>query len=562
MGPVRRRVAPLPAPIRAVAAALLAPVPAVALLLVGFASSVTLAAEAPAPTAHNSSTADGTPGLQLVRAAERDDLKAAISLLHSGADARTRDVDGTTALHWAAHVGDAQLARALLQAGADPRVRNDYGATPMSAAAEVGATAVLKELLDAHADVESPNTEGQTALMVVARTGRVDAAELLLKHGAKVDAREQWGGQTALMWAAAQSQPQMIRLLLAHGADVNARATARDWQRRVTAEGRPKDMTHGGLTPLLYAAREGCLACVQELVRHKADLNRWDPDGITPLVMALLNIHWDVARYLIEAGADVNLWDIYGRAPLWCAVDMNTLPHGRRIDLPALDDTTGLQIVQMLLDRGANPNAQLKLRAPHRQVAFDRYTEPMLNVGATPLLRAAKAGDIPVVKLLLQHGALPNLPNFNGDTPLMDAVGKDWINAPTRGAFYTEDEAVQVYALLRAAGADVKARTHFNQTALHSAALRGWNELVKRLVADGADVDAQDDNSLTPLDFAMGRIPKEFNAVVAVPRPDTVALLKSLGAKLEHPNLPPWPAASTPKITAWIPDDKALIPPQ
>src|SRR6185437_9571793 len=484
MGPVRRRVAPLPAPIRTVAAALLAPVPAVALLLVGFASSVTLAAEAPAPTAHNSSTADGTPGLQLVRAAERDDLKAAISLLHSGADARTRDVDGTTALHWAAHVGDAQLARALLQAGADPRVRNDYGATPMSAAAEVGATAVLKELLDAHADVESPNTEGQTALMVVARTGRVDAAELLLKHGAKVDAREQWGGQTALMWAAAQSQPQMIRLLLAHGADVNARATARDWQRRVTAEGRPKDMTHGGLTPLLYAAREGCLACVQELVRHKADLNRWDPDGITPL---------------------------------WCAVDMNTLPHGRRIDLPALDDTTGLQIVQMLLDKGANPNAQLKLRAPHRQVAFDRYTEPMLNVGATPLLRAAKAGDIPVVKLLLQHGALPNLPNFNGDTPLMAAVGKDWINAPTRGAFYTEDEAVQVYALLRAAGADVKARTHFNQTALHSAALRGWNELVKRLVADGADVDAQDDNSLTPLDFAMGRILKEFNAVVALP---------------------------------------------
>ena len=90
----------------------------------------------------------------------------------------------------------------------------------------------------------------------------------------------------------------------------------RDWQRRVTAEGRPKDMKHGGLTPLLYAAREGCLACVQELVRHKADLNRWDPDGITPLVMALLNIHWDVARYLIEAGADVNLWDFYGRTPL------------------------------------------------------------------------------------------------------------------------------------------------------------------------------------------------------------------------------------------------------
>jgi hypothetical protein len=278
--------------------------------------------------------------------------------------------------------------------------------------------------------------------------------------------------------------------------------------------------------------------------------------------MALLNIHWDVARFLIEAGADVNLWDFYGRTPLWCAVDMNTLPHGRRVDLPALDETTGLRIVQMLLDRGANPNAQLKLRAPHRQVGFDRYTEPMLNVGATPLLRAAKAGDIAVVKLLLEHGALPNLPNFNGDTPLMAASGKGWINAPTRGAFYTEDQAIQVYALLRAAGADVRARTHFNETALHSAALHGWNEIVKRLVADGADVDAADNNSLTPLDFAMARVPKEFNAVLPAPHADTVALLKSLGAKVEHPELPPWPAASTPSITAWIPSDTALIPPQ
>ncbi len=521
-----------------------------------------LLAPAPASAADPPGTDSGSAGLQLLRAAERDDRAAALGLLRSGADPRTRDADGTTPLHWAAHLADAQLAHALLKAGADPAAQNDYGATPMSAAAEVGATAVLEELLDAHTDVESPNQEGQTALMLVARTGRVDAAELLLKHGARVDTREMWGGQTALMWAAAQSQPQMIRLLLAHGADVNARATARDWQRRVTAEGRPKDMTHGGLTPLLYAAREGCLPCARELVRHKADLNRADPDGVTPLVMALLNIHWDLARYLIESGADVNLWDFYGRTPLWCAVDMNTLPKGRRVDLPALDDTTGLQIVQMLLDRGANPNAQLKLRAPHRQVGYDRYTEPMLNVGATPLLRAAKAGDVPVVKLLLEHGALPNLPNFNGDTPLMAAVGKGWINAPTRGAFYTEDQALQVYTLLRAAGADVRARTHFNETALHSAALRGWNEVVKRLVADGAEVDAADRNSLTPLDFAMGRIPKEFNAVVAVPRPDTVALLRSLGAKVEHPDLPPWPAASTPSITSWIPSDTALIPPQ
>ena len=122
-------------------------------------------------------------------------------------------------------------------------------------------------LLKAGADVESPNSEGQTALMVVARTGKVEAAKVLLKHGANVNASEQWGGQTALMWAAAQSQPEMVKLLVEHGADVNARSLVRDWQRRVTAEGRPKNMNHGGFTPLLYAAREGCIECVKKLLK-------------------------------------------------------------------------------------------------------------------------------------------------------------------------------------------------------------------------------------------------------------------------------------------------------
>jgi len=243
-------------------------------------------------------------------------------------------------------------------------------------------------------------------------------------------------------------------------------------------------------------------------------------------------------------------------------VDMNTLPKGRRVELPALDTTTGLRVIEMLLDRGANPNAQLKLRIPHRQVPYDRYTEPMLNIGATPLLRAAKAGDIPVVKLLLAHGALANLPNLNGDTPLMAAVGKGWINSPTRGAFYTEEQALEVYSMLRAAGADVNARTHFNESALHSAALRGWNEIVKRLVADGAELDVEEGHGLTPIDFAMGRIPKDFNARNAEVRVQTAALLKNLGAHVERPDIPKWPAAPTPRMGAWIPSETALLPPQ
>ncbi len=172
--------------------------------------------------------------------------------------------------------------------------------------------------------------------MAVARTGNVEAAELLLKHGAKVQDREQWGGQTALMWAAAQSQPQMIRLLLKHGAHVDERSTVRDWQRRVTAEGRPKDMYRGGLTPLLFAAREGCIDCMQALLDKHADIDLPDPDGTTALIMALLNYHWDAAKFLIEAGADVNLWDIYGQTPLYVAVDMNT-PRSRTTHRTAVD---------------------------------------------------------------------------------------------------------------------------------------------------------------------------------------------------------------------------------
>ncbi len=173
------------------------------------------------------------------------------------------------------------------------------------------------------------NREGQTALMAAARTGNVEAAEVLLKKGAKVNAVEQWGGQSALHWAAAQSQPAMVQLLVKHGADVNARGAVRDWQRRVTAEGRPKNMNHGGFTPLLFAAREGCIDCVKILLKAKADINLPDPDGMTPLNLAITNMRFDLAAVLIEAGADVNKWDFWGRTPLYSAVDLNTLAARR-----------------------------------------------------------------------------------------------------------------------------------------------------------------------------------------------------------------------------------------
>ena len=473
--------------------------------------------------------------------------------------------DGTTRLHQAVYSGDHDQTRRLLAAGSDPVAANVFGATPMMLAAVRGDAELIRLLLDAGADVESPNSEGQTALMVVARTGQLEAARLLLDHGADVHAREDWGGQTALMWAAAQSQPEMIRLLVKAGAKLDERSTVRDWQRRVTAEGRPKDLYRGGLTPLLFAAREGCIACIGALLEAGADIDLDDPDGSTALIMALLNRHWDTAKFLIEAGADVNLWDIYGQTPLYVAVDQNTLPIGRRVEIPTMDRTTGEEIVRLLLERGANPNAQLKLRPRYRNIPHDRYRDPMIVWGTTPLLRAAKAGDLPLMRLLLAHGALADLANSQGVTPLMAAVGDGHIHDPTRGLERTEDDALECYALLLAAGADVNARTPLgyadadlkirtpaNRTALHAAASRGWNRVVQRLVEDGAELDVIDSNGLSPIDYALGRFPQEFNALAPVEHHDTVALLRSLGAKAENPDAT-FPPGTTPKIEAVVP---------
>ncbi|PZN30895.1 MAG: hypothetical protein DIU71_11195, partial [Proteobacteria bacterium] len=337
---------------------------------------------------------------ELIALVKRGDREAALPLIKRG-KVDAREPDGTSALHYAVYNGDVELVKRLIRARADVNARNDYGATPLAVAAESGNAAIIELLLKAGADVESPNAEGQTALMVVARTGNVEAARLLLRQGADVNAREGWSEQTALMWATARRHPDMVKLLIEHGADVNARAAVRNWQRRVTSEPRPKTMNRGGLTPLLYAARESCIECARHLLEGGADIDLPDPDRTTPLVLALMNLNFDFAAFLIEQGADVDKWDLYGQTPLYVAIDMNTLPAGGRPDIPSEDDTTALQVAEMLLERGANPNIQLKLRPPYRNIYFDRGGDQVLSTGATPLLRAAKGGDVAAVKLLL-----------------------------------------------------------------------------------------------------------------------------------------------------------------
>lgn len=425
-------------------------------------------------------------------------------LLAAKADVNKRTADGTSALHWAIYYNDENLVEQLIEAGADVNVRNDYGSTPMSEAAVVGNVKVLRKLLEAGADTESANADGQTALMILSRTSNVEAAELLLRKGAKVNAREQWRGQTPLMWAAAEAQPAMVKLLVKHRADVNARSNVNEWERQVTAEPRMQARPSGGFTPLLYAARKGCLECAQILVKAGADKNLTDPDGVTPMLLATLNFNFDTAAFLLQQGADVNRWDYWGRSPLYAAVDMNTLPTGGRADRPSLDKTSGIQLIEMMLKAGANPNLQLKLFPPYRSLRDDRGADTMLTVGTTPLIRAAKAGDIPAMKLLIQYGANVNLPTDRGITPLMAAAGNGSAGLDTRGRYKTEDQAIAAVDLLVKAGADINARDRNGQTALHGAASWGWNNLVKTLVANNVDLVAKDAQGRTAADIARG----------------------------------------------------------
>ena len=452
-------------------------------------------------------------------------------------DVNRRDVDGSTPLQWAVYKGDVAEARRLVRAGADVSLANNFGATPMSLAAEVGNADMLEVLLEVGANVDSPNADGQTALMAVARTGNVDAAQLLLSHGATVDAREKWGGQTALMWASARRHPETMRLLISKGADVNARSIDRDYQRHVTAEGRPKSLDSGGLTPLLYAARENCVACVEVLLENHADIDLPDPEGVSPLLVAIMNANWDLAKQLIVAGADVNQWDIYGEAPLITAVDLRNRIDGGRASIDPTNTTRGLGVINLLLERGADPNMQLLFKPANvRGTTFTR--------GATPLIRAAYNGDLEVVKILLAHGADATVYMADRQTP---------IHAVIAGRAQ-EPQALELIRVLQKAGTDVSVIALVNHpeeirggTALHYAVRKRYKDVIKLLASFMIDMNAVDQDGLTALDYTQSRGFMPFMALQTPVYKEEAALLRELGATKLMARSPVWTVLGPPQ---------------
>ncbi len=468
------------------------------------------------------------------------DRVAALALLKQHADVNAAEPDGTTALDWAVRQDDSDMVDRLIKAGANVKAANRYGVTPLYLACVNGSAPVIAKLLDAGADANSATTEGETPLMTVARTGNVDAAKVLLAHGADVNAKEQWRQQTPLMWAVAESHPEMAQELIAHGADVNARQVEWHWERQITKEPRDKWMPLGGLTPLLFAARQGCVECARVLIKAGADINATNPNGFSAILLAIINSHYDVAVSLLDLGADQNIADETGRTPLYAAVDMHTLPDSNLPWPSELNNQlTSLDLIQALLAHGANVNAQLKKQQPYRS-KVDRGADTMLGTGTTPLLRAAKAGDTEVVKVLLAKGADVKLTTKFGMTPLMAAAGLGTKEEDTTGRKKTEAEAIASMKLCLDAGAEVNTADNQGETALHGAAQKGWDQVVQFLVDHGAKLDAKDKKGRTPLDAANGLLGNGgFDGTRRDVHESTAALLRKLmavpEAKTEQP---------------------------
>ena len=505
--------------------------------------------------------------MTLLDAAESGDHAAAMRLLSAkGANVNATGGDGSTAIMYAAANGDLELVRALIKAGANAKVKNQLGTSAITEAAIIGSAPIIETLLKAGADANFKTPNEETPLMAAARSGKVDAAKALLDAGADINAKENWGGQSALMWAAAQSQADMVKFLASNGANLNDHGKVNQWERKVIQEPRPKDMNKGGFTPLHYAAREGCGACVQNLLAAGADPDSEDPDRETPLLLALENMHFDTAAVLVQGGADLDKWDLFGRSPVYMAADVSTLPtkgNGAVAVLPSPDKLTAVDLGRMMLEKGANPNIQLKRRPPYRDVPQDRGGDTMLAQGATPLLRAARGGDDKFVALLLEYKALVDLPSKEGITPLMAAAGVDYGARVTRGRNRTDQGVLASMDLLVKAGANVNARSVTdrgrggvgafgagesvgariaqqnahrgsqmpsanaipNQTALHGAAEHGFDTFIQFLVANGADLSAKDAAGRTPLDVARGAGGVRGGADAF---PKTVTLLESL----------------------------------
>jgi ankyrin repeat protein len=483
----------------------------------------------------------------LIAAARSGDVASVQRSLGSGIPVDTRAVDGTTALHWAVRNEHDELVAFLLEAGADPSAQDRYGTTPLYLAAVNGDGTAISHLLEAGTDPNAIAADGDTALMTAARTGLVEPLARLIDAGAKVDSTDEDFGQTALMLAVREGHVPAVEFLIEHGASVDARTRVGPIAGftppckgtgcgsegvGINRGGLPdrgrRDAARGGMTPLLYAARDGRFEGARALVEAAADVELAEANGIRPLLMSILNDNLDVAYLLLDAGADPNADDFWGRTPLWAAVEYRNLDMNNRVeDSPTtngVDRASLFDLIVRLIREGADVNARTREVPPRRPWLYSLGDVSWVDfTGQTPFLRAALSGDVDVMRLLLEHGADPNLPTQAGTTPLMAAAGVNWVVAQT---YTVSNEALMdAIDLCLDRGADVNATNSMGLSALLGAVNRGSNEIIEQLVAAGADLQVVDVEGRDALRWAEGVF---LASVGAERKPETIALLERL----------------------------------
>lgn len=548
-------------------------------------------------------------------AAARGDREAVKSLLKGAADVNAAQGDGMTALHWAAMNGDAELAQMLIVAGANLKATTRLGGyTAVYLAAQQGHATVLEALIKGGADAKSGNANGTTPLMVASASGDVDTVRVLVEHGADVNAKDGVREQTPVMYAAASNRAAVIEYLASKGANLKQTNKVSDLsnlsregsgfggnpavpgapapgqgapgapagpggpggpgapgagaQRRPQMPGVDRNyqlneliVAQGGLTPLLYAVRQGYTESTDALLKAGADINQpAKGDGTTPLLMAIVNGHFDLALSLLNKGADPKVQSLNGVGPLYGVLNVEWAPKALYPQPRAhmQQKTSYLELMKALLDKGADVNARVKMKVWYSGYSFD--LSGIDEIGASVFWRAAYASDVAAMKMLVSYGADPNVPTMKpagrarfGDqteareskdvsglpevpiggpsiTPLQAAAGAGYGEGfgANSHRFAPTGMLAAVKYLVEELGADVNAADHEGRTALHHAAARGDNEMIQYLVSKGANVKAVDREGRTTVDMANGPVQR------IQPFPETIALLEKLGAKNNH----------------------------
>jgi len=496
-----------------------------------------------APAAGYGATAE--TAVSIADAARARDMATVRSLVKPGTEVpgiNEPGSDGTPALHWVVLVDDVPMAKLLLAAGADPKLANRLGVTPLVVAATNGNAEMIRVLLDAGSDANALDTAGEPPLWTAVRSGSLDSVKILADRSTALSFKDSVQ-QTTLMLAVRENHPAIVKFLVDRGAEVNAKTrvgATPGWTLPnsvagfghgigIVRGGLPdrgsRYLTTGGLSPLLYASRDGRTESAKILVDAGADLTQTDPNGITPLLMAITNNQMATARYLIEKGSDINVVDWYGRTPIWSAVEVRNMDLDNGTFKNGVDREPVLEVIKLLLEKGANPNVRTKETPPIRR--FILPTTGSLSwvdfIGQTPFVTAALSGDVTVIKLLIAHGADPKIPTEGGTTALMAAAGINWVVDQT----YDEGQAqlLEAVKLCLELGMSVNDVNSMGLTAIHGAANRGSDEIIKFLFEKGAKLDAKDKEGRTPLNWAEGVFLATHPGAA---KPASMALIKKL----------------------------------